>query len=107
MIRMLCEDPFNSGGAGYTLSQVAQMTPDQVWFRLCDKDILKDKRFGGRVRKMNTMEMGNLVDKHGMIKVKTEDGTVKRVPFSAGKSKAQILREKLMKEKKEQAKRGT
>jgi len=43
MLRMLVENPF-SGGCGYTLEDVGKMTPDQVYFRLCDEKLLSSKK---------------------------------------------------------------
>jgi len=84
VIRMLCEDPFNSGGAGYTPQQVGDMTPDQVWFRACDKDIFKDGtgKGPGNTRTVNSLEAARFVDKDGMIKVRMANGELMKVPFS-------------------------
>ena len=35
-VRMLTDNPWNGGG-GYTYEQVAVMTPDQIYHRLCDE----------------------------------------------------------------------
>jgi hypothetical protein len=50
-LRMLCESGWNGGG-GYTPEQVGDMTPDQIYFRLCEIDLLKRNKEGRRVRKV-------------------------------------------------------
>jgi len=96
---MLCENPWE-GGAGYTPQQVADMTPDQIYFRLCDKDLLKDER-----KKSVSTEAGGAVkftDSDGMMKGRLADGTVVRMPMAVGgKSLAQRLREEAEKKQSE------
>jgi len=74
ILRMLCEDPFNTGGAGYTLAQIAKMTPDQVWFRLCEKDMLRSDK-AKRVQQMSPMQAAALA-KNGILKIRLADGRV-------------------------------
>ncbi len=89
---MLCENPWE-GGAGYTPEEVGRMTLDQIWFRLCDKKILK-REPGGRVEKMETlMAAGTLKPgKDGKVKGRAADGTEIRGRIG-GKSKARQLME--------------
>ncbi len=50
-LRMLCESGWNGGG-GYTPSQVGEMSPDQIFFRLCDIEMLRRDKKGRRIRKV-------------------------------------------------------
>jgi len=92
-LRMLCENPWNGGG-GYTPEQVGRMTLDQIWFRLCDIEVLK-RKVGGRVEKMEAMEASSMIktDEDGMIRGMTADGTPIRGRIR-GKSLARELMEK-------------
>ena len=88
---MLTESTFNGGG-GYTLEQVGQMTPDQIWCRLCDMDMLKNE-IGSRTKTMPSLEVPTMVDvKDGLIAGRAADGTpIKGVV--RGKSRARELME--------------
>ena len=66
---MLCENEWN-GGAGYTPNEVGNMTPDQIYFRLIDKGILKKTD-----RFVKTETAGLPVNKEGKVKVRLSDGT--------------------------------
>lgn len=70
------------------------MTLDQIWFRLCDKEILK-REVGKRQEKMEPLAIaGNLgVDEDGLIKGRAEDGTPIKGRIK-GKSVARQLMEK-------------
>jgi hypothetical protein len=94
---MLTENPWN-GGAGLSYDSVAKMTPDQIYHRLCDKDVLKVKG-GRRIAKASSDSL--VTD--GTLKGRAADGT----PITAkvrvgGKSVAR----RLMEEQAEQRKRG-
>ena len=99
---MLCENPWEGGG-GYTPQQVADMTPDQIYFRLCDKNLLTDVR-----EKKYSSETGSIVeiqDDDGLIKGRLKDGTVVRMPTSIdGKSVAQRLHDEAAKKRAEEKK---
>jgi len=105
-LRMLCENPWNGGG-GYTPEQVGRMSLDQIWFRLCDIEVLK-RKVGGRSEKMESSEVISMVkaDEDGMIRGVAADGTSIRGRIR-GKSLARELMEKeaARKEKEEQWKK--
>lgn len=66
---MLTENPWNGGG-GYTPAQVAEMTPDQIYFRLCEIDMTKPR--GSRVKQVSPGAVPRTPD--GKIRVRTIDG---------------------------------
>jgi len=83
-----------NGGGGYTPDEVGMMSLDQIWFRLVDMDILKNKS-GGKPKKVSRLEaVGSLSpDENGLVKGRAADGT----PFKArlgGKSVARQLMER-------------
>jgi hypothetical protein len=94
--RLLCENPWQGGG-GYTPEDVGNMTLDQIWFRLCDKGILKNK-IGDRVMKRESA--GGL----RTAKARTKDGQLITLK-STGKSKAQMIKENQEKEKSKRSNR--
>jgi hypothetical protein len=73
-LRLLCESPWEGGG-GYMPEQVARMTPDQVWFRLCKLDVLKNAPSRTEKRELPEEIPGG----DGML-VRMSDGTLKRLP---------------------------
>lgn len=81
------------------------MTPDQVYFRLCDRDVLKA---GKRTK---TVPVGGVpVDKDGFIKARDKDGNPIKLRMSSdGKSLCQRLQEqeqaKVKQEKEKQGRR--
>lgn len=97
-LRLLCESGWN-GGAGYTPNQIGQMTLDQIWFRLCNKELLK-REVGKREEKMETLvAAGSLkADEDGLIKGRAEDGTPIKGRIK-GKSVARQLMEEEAKKK--------
>lgn len=101
-LRRLCDNPWHGGG-GYTPAQVGQMTLDQIWFCLCDINILK-KEIGMRTKQLSTLDAMAVLkpDADGMIKGRTADGKQIRGRFG-GKSKARMLMEEA--EKKHAAER--
>lgn len=102
-LRMLCENPWEGGG-GYTPEQVGRMTLDQVWFRLCDRGMLKGG-IGDRTEKTSSLEAASLVDEDGMIKGRAADGTPIRGKIR-GRSKARELMEKARKVERKKRRRG-
>ena len=88
---MLTDNPW-SGGAGYTPIQVAEMTLDQIWSRLCDIKILKNP-VGDRTERVKPLNAAS--------KSKSKDGTMQGLSLtgetlklrSSGQSKAKMLRE--------------
>jgi hypothetical protein len=98
---MLCESGFN-GGKGYTPEQVGKMTLDQIWFCLCDIELLKSK-VGERTKKMEPSNIvGRAKDEPGVIRGRAEDGTPIKGRIR-GKSLARELMEEA--EKKEDLRR--
>lgn len=95
-LRILCENPWNGGG-GYTLDQIGQMTLDQIWFRLCEMKLLKNK-VGKRSDKMDrTTAISTLQpDEDGLIKGRSADGTPIR-----GRIRGKSLARQLMEEAEE------
>ena len=87
MIRLLCDNPWDGGG-GHQPRDVAQWTPDQIWFRLCDRGLLK---LGGRTQSMEPLEVR--VDEEGIVMGRTPDGEPIKGRI-AGKSLARQLMEK-------------
>lgn len=91
-LRLLCESDWN-GGCGYSPDQAAEMTLDQIFFRLCDKDMLKFD-LGKREAKVKSEGVGSVIktDSKGRVRAKTEDGKTILLK-TKGKSKARMLRE--------------
>lgn len=86
-IRMLTDNPWN-GGAGLSYQQVARMTPDQVFHRICDRDLLKRQK-GRRTAKTALVKP----DADGLAKGRAADGTPIRAKIG-GQSLAKQIREK-------------
>lgn len=93
---MLCESPW-SGGAGYTPEQVARLTLDQVWFRLCDLSALR-REIGRRVLTVPAAGIASMaaMGPDGTIAGRAADGTPIRGRI-AGKSLARQLMERAQK----------
>lgn len=87
-IRVLVESEWNGGG-GYTLEDVGNMTLDQIWFRLCDANMLK-REIGKRTEKREPMAVSPSGD-DGLV-AGVVDGEVRRLPIK-GKSLARRLME--------------
>ena len=89
-LRRLTDNPWNGGG-GYTYEQVAKMTPDQVYHRLCDEAVLKTKG-GKRVSKMEPTELNTNPD--GTVNGRDEQGNKIALKIRVGnKSLARRLME--------------
>ena len=84
---MLTDNPWN-GGAGLSYQQVARMTPDQVFHRICDRDLLKRQK-GRRTAKTALVKP----DADGLAKGRAADGTPIRAKI-ASKSLAKQIRER-------------
>lgn len=91
-LRVLCENPWNGGG-GYTPAEVGDMTLDQVWFRLCDVNLLK-REVGERTEAMQTARaIGELKPAgDGTVAGRAADGTPIRGRMR-GRSRARELME--------------
>lgn len=94
VIRKLTENPWH-GGCGYSYEQVASMTPDQIYHRLCDEKVLKSKD-GHRTASAEPLAVSPGPD--GMVKGRAADGTPIQGRI-AGKSKARQLMEQQQKER--------
>lgn len=103
-LRILCESPWN-GGCGYTPEQVGQMTLDQIMFRLCDKELLKNP-LGRRTVKTASEGVAGVIkpDEDGRVKARTTDGKTIFLK-TTGKSKVQMIKERNEKLKASQKKR--
>lgn len=75
------------GGAGYSFEDVGNMTLDQIFFRLCDKEVLVGK-IGGRTTSVKSLSP----NKDGEILGRTADGKQIRGRIG-GKSLARRLME--------------
>ena len=80
------------------------MTPDQIYFRLCDKEMLnevREKRYSS-----DTGSIAEMMDDDGMVKGRLADGTVVRMPARVGgRSVAQRLREQAEKKRAQEKKK--
>jgi hypothetical protein len=61
-----------SGGCGCSYEEIALMTPDQVYHRLCDGRVLKVK--GGH-RTADAQPLAVKPDAQGLVRGRAEDGT--------------------------------
>ena len=96
---MLCESEWNGGG-GYTPREVGQMTMDQIWFRLCDLEVLK-KKLGDRTESVAALGALGAVktDKKGFVKGRAADGSPIKGKIT-GKSLARRMAEEAEKKSK-------
>lgn len=74
-----------NGGRGYSPEDVAQLTPDQIYFLLCEIGMLK-RTDGRRTKKIAPSQVG-------MLKGRTSDGKLVEAPVG-GKSLVQQMMEK-------------
>jgi hypothetical protein len=95
-LRMLTENPWNEG-AGYSYEEVGRMTPDQVYHRLCDANVLRRK--GGR-RTAKAKAAALATGEGGRIKGRAGDGT----PIE-GRIGGESLARRLMREEREKKER--
>ena len=88
---MLVNNPWEGGG-GYSYEQVARMTLDQIWARLCEDNILK-RDVGKRTEKMQGLNAASQIsDKDGNMRGRAADGTELKLK-TRGQSKAKMLKE--------------
>ena len=90
-VRLLVDDPWE-GGRGHSLQDVSSMTLDQVFFLLCDRKKMKQRR-------NLVAPMAVKVDEDGYIKGRAVDGTPIRGRVG-GKSVARRLMEAAAERKK-------
>jgi len=106
-IRILTEAPFNGGG-GLSYEDVGNMTPDQVWHRLCKMDLL-ERTVGNRTRDYSGVSAQGVLetDEEGFVKGRDSEGNLIKKKFG-GKSLARRLMEEsegLLKKRKERSER--
>lgn len=68
---MLTDDAFTEGGKGYALADVIGLTPDQIYFCLCKKEMFKQK--GARTAPLKSVEAARYADAEGNMKVRAFD----------------------------------
>jgi hypothetical protein len=99
-IRVLVDDPW-SGGHGFSLKEVGDMTLDQAFMVLADRKLFKQ-----RSGVVSTMEAMTLTKEDGKIRGRAADGTPLNIPMG-GKSVARQLKEQAEARKKaEEAAKG-
>ena len=102
-IRMLCESEWN-GGAGCTPAEVGRMSLDQIWFRLCDAEVLKRGTGGAATEKIRPLEATGRAAGDGLIRGRAADGTPIRGRVR-GKSVARELMERQEAERRREKRR--
>lgn len=100
--RILCESSMNGGG-GYLPSELGEMSLDQLWFRLCDTEILK-RKVGDRMEKVGSKDSLGLLkpDKDGYIRGRDKDGNPIKLKRKIG---GMSLNRRLMMEAEEKKKK--
>lgn len=85
-LRVLCEPAgaFGGGGAGMTPQQVAELTPDQAYFRLASLDLVRKRSGIPGIKKLSGAAVASLAGSDGMAAGRLADGRVVRKPLSAG-----------------------
>jgi hypothetical protein len=104
-LRMLCETPWEGGG-GSVPPDLFHWTLDQVWFRLCDKDLLKHP-VGGRVEKMESLQATGALKRYedGTFAGRAADGTPIRGRIGGESVAARLAREQAEREGKKKKRR--
>ena len=89
-IRVLCDNPWE-GGRGYRPSDVADMTLDQIFFLLCERENLR----GGGKRRAKAMSVGStpLPGKDGLIAGRDSKGNPIRLPVKGESLASRLNRE--------------
>lgn len=100
-IRLLCDNPWE-GGRGYRPSDVGDMTLDQIFFLLCDRDNLR----GSAKHRTKTVNSGAVPKpgKDGLIAGRDSTGKPIRLPVKGESLAARLTRE--AKEKRDAAAKG-
>lgn len=95
-IRLLCDNPWE-GGRGYRPSDVGDMTLDQVFFLLCDRDNLR----GTGKNRVKTMSAGGtpLPGPDGLVAGRDAKGNPIRLPVKGESLAARLTREAQEKKK--------
>lgn len=81
MLRALTENPFDGGG-GFSIDQVAQMTPDQIYFRLCSKDIFRTRGSAAKGTVLPPMQAAAMADENGFIPGRDSKGNQIKLKMS-------------------------
>ncbi len=73
-----------NGGMGYTPNQVGQLTPDQIYFSLCSREMIQAKAKkdlgNGQGSKISELE-ASLLAKDGKLKARSADGKSIEIPY--------------------------
>ena len=88
MLKHLCGCPLD-GGLGLNIADVVKLTPDQIYFLVCDKEVFRESR----TKKVTSMEALQYTSSDGKLKVRMKDGTVKELK-SSNMSVVQMLHKK-------------
>lgn len=108
-IRLLVDNPMmfakDSAGCGVSLKDVADMTPDQIYFRLCDRNRLRKlAKIKTPGEAMSPQRAYRFVNEQGLLKGRDRQGKVIELPMlKDGKTKVQLIRERLAAEKAKQS----
>lgn len=89
-VRFLCECAFN-GGFGFRPDDVGNMTLDEAFMLLCDKNVLRVGKH--RILKMDAPSVSSVFSSDGTLKGRTKDGT-QFTAKAGGKSLTQIIMER-------------
>ena len=104
-LRMLCESGWEGGG-GYTPEQVGRMTLDQIWFRLCDRELLK-REVGGRTEKMETLQaLGSIKSEDGKVAGRDREGNPIRGVIRGRSVARQLMEEAAKRESKKKSRKN-
>lgn len=106
MLKILQLSPWE-GGCGYTPQQISEMTPDQIYFCLCEKKVLR--RGAKRTTKYTGIEMAAYAnaDKDGFIKGRDAKGRPMKAKIKGESVVQRIMREEAeAKAKAEEAEKG-
>lgn len=84
--------------------QVATFTPDQIYFRLCDIQILQ-RSIGAREKSLGSQQAVAMVNEDGTIRGRAADGTPMSKPLNVG-GKTLVASMREQKQQEANSKRG-
>lgn len=100
---MLQRNPWD-GGCGYTPKQIGELTPDQVYFCVADKKILRSGN--SRTDKYTSEQTASIAsDKEGNIKGRDKDGNPLNLKMEGESLARRLMREEAEKAAQEAAKK--